>query len=69
MPNKIGFDGENVYLTYAKRIIDSNDIDEAWCEKAFKDDRALDAAKKVLAGKEDRILQGHHGNEIFDYEL
>lgn len=53
---KKGLEKELVYLMYAERMVDPNDIDEGWLEQNFKDGRVVRAAQKLLAGKEQRIL-------------
>ena len=52
---------EIIYLIYAERMIDANEIDQAWCEINFEDDSVEEVAKRLLAGKENRILQDTWG--------
>ena len=52
-----GFAEEVVYLMYAERVIDANGMDDGWCEMNFKDGKVAEVAKRILAGKENRIMQ------------
>ena len=52
-----GTTDELFYLMYAERLIDANDMDDAWFERSFKDVEVAKAGRKLLAGREARIAQ------------
>jgi len=48
---------ELVYLMQAERLIDANDVDSAWCETHFTDERQCQEVKELLKGKRRRTIQ------------
>jgi len=46
-----------VYLMYAERLVDANDVSQNWFEENLTDADHVKAAMKLLKGKENRISQ------------
>jgi len=50
-----------VYLMYAERLVDANDVSRNWCENNLTDAKHVKAAMRLMKGKENRILQSTWG--------
>ena len=48
---------EIIYLMYAERLIDANDVSERWIEENIQASETVAVGKKLLAGKEGRLAQ------------